>query len=152
MGIKWVANFHRIAWAREKRRLVVSIISEDEDGAISLARHINKWNDRFVKLIIIEGDDEYAVCCYQDPMASRDQSIGLYRPRLPRTVGYEQAKIFFKERPPLFQVAYASDYTRMETYRQVSRLVSPARSRIISVSDLKRQEYYYERGAVAEHK
>lgn len=149
--IAWTGGFYRIAWAHEAGRLVVSPIFEDVKVATRLSKYVESWNDRFVRLTIVEGDTEYAVCCYQDPLVTGEgPGMGIYKPGLPRIAGYDQAKILFLERPPLFQVAFASDYARMDTYEQVSRLVSPARCRIISQHDLRRQEYYYERSAAAE--
>ena len=150
-GITWMGGFYRIAWAHEAGRLVVSPVFEDLKTATGLSRHIESWNDRFVRMTIIESEKEYAVCCYQDPLVAGDaSSVGVYKPGLPRISGYDQAKPLFLERPPMFQVAFASNYARMETYEQVSRLVSPARCRIISDHDLRRQEYYYERSAAIE--
>ncbi len=149
MAITWTGGFPRIAWAQEKKRLVISAIFENREAAEALAQHVNRWNDRFVKLIIIEDANEYAVCCYQDPTALGEENTGVYRPGLPRISGYDQVKVLFKTRTPMFQVAYASDYTRMETYQQISRLVSPARSRIIPATHLRRQEFYYERDAIS---
>ena len=125
---------------------MVAPVFEDYDTAVDVSRRINRWNDRFVKLTIIEYDAEYAVCCYQDPTVNRDgTNIGMYRSGLPRIAGYEQAKPFFLAKSPLFQIAYAADYARLETYRQASRLIYPSRCRIITVQNMKRQEYYYER-------
>lgn len=137
-----------MAWAQEAGRLVVSCIFEDMDVAAELAGHVNAWNDRFSKMTIIEEESEYAICCHQDPLASGEgPNVGIYRPGLPRIGGYERAKELFRERPPMLQLAFAADYTRMETYQQVSRLILPGRSRIIDIRDLRRQEYYYERVA-----
>ena len=147
--IKWLGGFNRIAWAHETGRLVVSPIFEDRNLAVLLADYVDAWNDRFTKLTIIEEDSTYSVCCYQDPTVSMGETVGILRPGLLRIAGYDQARPLFLERPPLFQVAYAADYSRMETYEQVSRLLSPARCRIITGRDLKRQEYYYERLAMA---
>lgn len=146
--IEWRGGFNRIAWAHEAGRLVVSPIFEDRDTAVYLASCVDSWNDRFAKLTIIEDENLYSVCCYQDPLVAGDRNIGIYRAGLPRIGGYDQARPLFLERPPLFQVAYAMDYTRMDTYEQMSRLLSPARCRIIESRNLKRQEYYYERRAV----
>lgn len=147
--IRWVGGFHRIAWTHETGRLVVSPIFEDKKMAISLARHMELWNDRFTKLTIIEDEKNYAICCYEDPLVSQGESVGILRLNLLRIAGYDQARPLFLERSPLFQVLYTSDYTRLETYEQVSRLVTPARCRIIARRDLKRQEFYYERLAMA---
>lgn len=145
-AIEWLSGFNRISWAHEAGRLVVAPVFEDYNMAVDVSRRINRWNDRFVKLTIIEHDTEYAVCCYQDPTVNRDDKvIGMYRSGLPRIAGYDQAKPFFLAKSPLFQIAYAADYARLETYRQASRLIYPSRCRIISAHDMKRQEYYYER-------
>lgn len=144
--IDWYGGFNRISWAHEAGRLVVAPVFEDYDMAVNVSERINRWNDRFVKLTIIESDTEYAVCCYQDPTVDRDDvGMGMYRSGLPRIAGYEQAKQFFLAKSPLFQIAYAADYARLETYRQASRLIYPSRCRIITVQNMKRQEYYYER-------
>lgn len=145
-AIEWYGDFNRISWAHEAGRLVVTPVFEDYEMAVRVSRRINRWNDRFVKLTIIEHDAEYAVCCYQDPTVDRDDvGMGMYRSGLPRIAGYEQAKPFFLAKSPLFQIAYAADYARLETYRQASRLIYPSRCRIITVQNMKRQEYYYER-------
>ena len=143
--MEWRGGFNRIAWAHEAGRLVVSPIFEDRSVAVFLANCVDSWNDRFAKLTIIEDKNLYSVCCYQDPLIYGGRNIGIYRSGLPRIGGYDLARPLFLERPPLFQIAYAMDYTRMDTYEQMSRLLSPARCRIISRRELKRQEYYYER-------
>lgn len=149
-GIVWHGGFHRIAWAHDAGRLVVSPVFEDRDMAAFLAGCVNSWNDRFAKLTIIEHETLYSVCCYQDPLVSGGSGMGIFRGGLPRIGGYDQARPLFLEKPPLFQVAYAFDYTRFDTYEQMSRLLSPARCRIIGKRALKRQEFYYERLAVAD--
>lgn len=146
--IVWRGGFNRIAWAHEAGRLVVSPVFEDREMAVFLAGCVDSWIDRFAKLTVIEDENTYTVCCYQDPVVSGARSVGIYRPGLPRIGGYDHARPLFLERSPLFQIAYALDYTRMDTYEQMSRLLSPARCRIIGLRDLKRQEYYYERLAV----
>ena len=143
--IVWRGGFNRIAWAHEAGRLVVSPVFEDREMAVFLAGCVDSWIDRFAKLTIIEDESSYTVCCYQDPVVSGSRSVGIYRADLPRIGGYDHARPLFLERAPLFQIAYAMDYTRMDTYEQMSRLLSPARCRIIGMRDLKRQEYDYER-------
>lgn len=147
--MKWVSGFNRVIWAHENDRLTVSPMFDDKHLAVSMAKHMDLWNDRFTKLTIIEDDTNYAVCCYEDPLVSQGESVGILRLNLLRIAGYDKAKPLFLERPPLFQVMYASDYSKLTTYERVSRLVSPARCRIITHQDLKRQEYYYERLAMA---
>lgn len=148
-GIGWERDFYGISWAYEGDRLVISTVFEDKAKAASVAGHVEGWSDKFTRLTIIEKDnDEFAVCCYQDPQISkRDTNIGLYRTGMRRSGGYEQAKPMLEEKSPLLQIAYASDVRDMNTYEQVSRLVPLRKCRIISERDLKRQEYYYERSA-----
>ena len=148
-SIKWQTEFHGISWAYEKDRLVVSLVFEDTQIAASVTRAVEQWRDRFTRLTIIEKEhDEFAICCYQDPQVSKDEkNIGLFRTGMKQRSGYEQAKPMIQEKPPLMQIAYASDVRDMGTYEQVSRLVPMRKCRIISEKDLRRQEYHYEKTA-----
>ncbi len=149
LDIAWKKNFYGISWAYEKDRLVVSIVFEDKKEAMSIAREIEDWSDKFTRLTIIEKEnDEFAICCYQDPQISKNGSrLGLFRTGMRQSGGYEQAKPMIVEKPPLLQIAYAADVIDMNTYEQISRLVPMRKCRIISEKDLKRQEYYYEKNA-----
>jgi hypothetical protein len=60
---------------------------------------------------------------------------------------YEQAKPIIKQRAPLLQILYAADARVINTYEQISRLVSIRKCRIIKESDLKKQEYFFEKTA-----
>ena len=69
--IEWHGNFFGISWAYEKDRLVVSTVFEDKDEALLLAKEVESWSDKFTRMTIIEkNNDEYALCCYQDPQIS----------------------------------------------------------------------------------
>ena len=131
--------------------MVVSMVFENKTDAINIAREVEEWSDKFTRLTIIERpNDEFTICCYQDPQISkREINTGLLRTGMKRSVGYEQAKPMIKERPPLVQITYASDAIDMSTYEQISRLVPIRKCRIISEKDLKRQEFYYEKTAKA---
>ncbi len=61
--------------------------------------------------------------------------------------GYAQAKPMIEERAPLLQIAYAADVRSINTYEQISRLVPIRKCRIIKESDLKKQEYFFEKTA-----
>lgn len=146
--IEWHGNFYGISWAYEKDRLVISTVFEDKDEAIELSQEINNWSDKFTRLTIIEKNNgEYAMCCYQDPQISKGKNVGLYRSGMIQAGGYEQAKPMMEEKSPLLQIAYAADVRDMNTYEQTSRLVPLRKCRIISESELKKQEYYYEKMA-----
>lgn len=131
---------------------MVSLVFEDTGIAAAVARAVEGWSDKFTRLTIIEkDDDEFAICCYQDPQISKDKSnIGLFRTGMKQRSGYEQAKPMILEKIPLMQIAYAADVRDMRTYEQVSRLVPMRKCRIISEKDLKRQEYHYEKTANAQ--
>lgn len=146
-SIDWYREFYGIAWAYENNRLVISPIFEDREIAFKLAKQLEDWNDRFTKLTIIEKDNgEYAICCFQDPQISKDnKQVGIFRDGLSQIGGYDQAKPMIEEKSPLLQIAYASNATNMNTYEQVSRLVSIAKCKIINENQLKKQEYYYEK-------
>jgi len=149
LDINWKNNFYGISWAYEKDRLVISTVFEDKKEAMSIAKEIEDWSDKFTRLTIIEKDnDEFAICVYQDPQISKnDNNSGLFRTGMRQSVGYEQAKPMIVERPPLLQIAYAADVRDIKTYEQISRLVPMRKCRIISEKDLKKQEYYYEKTA-----
>jgi hypothetical protein len=146
--ISWHDNFFWISWAYEKDRLVVSTVFEDKNEAMELASEVDKWSEKFTRLTIIEKDNgEYAICCYQDPQISKGKNVGLYRNGMRQAGGYEQAKPMIEEKSPLLQIAYAADIRDMNTYEQISRLITLRKCRIISENDLKKQEFYYERNA-----
>ena len=147
--IEWHRNFYGISWAYEKDRLVISTVFEDKKEAISIAKEIEEWSDKFTRLTIIEKEnDEFAICCYQDPQVSKTgKNIGLFRTGMRQSGGYEQAKPMIEEKSPLLQIAYAADVRDMNTYEQISRLVPLRKCRIISEKDLKKQEFYYEKTA-----
>ncbi|MCH7560022.1 MAG: hypothetical protein IIC67_01400 [Thaumarchaeota archaeon] len=146
--INWHGDFG-ILWAYEKDRFVVSTVFEDKEEAISIAKEIESWSEKFTRLTIIEKkDDEYAICCYQDPQISKsDKQIGLFKTGMRQSSGYEQVKPMIEERSPLLQIAYATDIIDMRTYEEISRLVPLRKCRIISEKDLKRQEFFYEKNA-----
>jgi len=146
--INWHGNFG-ILWAYEKERFVVTTVFEDKKEAILIAKEIEDWSEKFTRLTIIEKkDDEYAICCYQDPQISKsDNNIGLFRTGMRQSSGYEQVKPMIEEGPPLLQIAYAKDIIDLSTYDQISKLVPMRKCRIISEKDLKKQEYFYEKTA-----
>ncbi len=146
--IDWYGNFG-ILWAYEKERFVVTAVFEDKNEAISIAKKIEEWSEKFTRLTIIEKkDDEYAICCYQDPQISKsEKNIGLFRTGMRQSSGYEQVKPMIEEGPPLLQIAYAVDMIDVSTYEQISRLVPMRKCRIIYEKDLKKQEFFYEKTA-----
>lgn len=148
-NINWHKNFYGISWAYEKDRIVVSTVFEDKSEAISIAKEIEDWSDKFTRLTIIEKEnDEFAICCYQDPQISKNSKhLGLFRTGMRQSGGYEQAKPMIEEKSPLLQIAYAADVRDMTTYEQISRLVPIRKCRIISEKDLKKQEFFYEKNA-----
>ena len=151
--IDWHRSFG-ISWAYEKDRLVLSTVFEDKKEALTIAQEVEDWSDKFTRLTIIEKvDDEFAICCYQDPQISKSsKQIGLFRTGMRQSSGYEQAKPMIKERSPLLQIAYAADIIDMRTYEQISRLVPMRKCRIISEKDLKKQEFFYEKTANSQNK
>ena len=151
--INWHENFG-ISWAYEKDRLVLSTVFEDKKEALTIAQEVEDWSDKFTRLTIIEKiDDEFAICCYQDPQISKsNKQIGLFRTGMRQSSGYEQAKPMIEERSPLLQIAYAADIIDMKTYEQISRLVPMRKCRIISEKDLKKQEFFYEKTANSQNK
>jgi len=139
--INWHQNFG-ILWAYEKERFVVSTVFEDKKEAMQIAKEIENWSEKFTRLTIIEKvDDEYAICCYQDPQVSKsNKHIGLFRTGMRQSSGYEQVKPMLAERPPLLQIAYAADIIDMSTYEEISSLVPMRKCRIISEKDLKKKK------------
>jgi len=147
--IDWNRKFYGILWAYEKDRFVISMVFEDKEEAISIAKEVEDWSEKFTRLTIIEKDnDEFAICSYQDPQISKSsKNIGLFRTGMKQSSGYEQVKPMIEERAPLLQIAYAADVRDMSTYEQISRLIPIKKCRIISEKDLKRQEFFYEKTA-----
>jgi len=147
--INWYRNFYGISWAHEKDRLVISTVFEDKKDAKSVAKEIDGWSDKFTRLTIIEKDnDEFAICCYQDPQISKtNRHVGLFRTGMRQSSGYNQAKPIIEEKSPLLQIAYAADVRDINTYEEISRLVPMRKCRIISEKDLKKQEFFYEKTA-----
>ena len=146
--INWHGDFG-ILWAYEKERFVVSTVFEDKEEAISIAKEVEKWSEKFTRLTIIEKkDDEYAICCFQDPQISKsDKHVGLFRTGMRQSSGYEQVKPMIEERSPLLQIVYATDIIDKSTYEQISKLVPLRKCRIISEKDLRKQEFFYEKTA-----
>jgi hypothetical protein len=146
--INWHGDFG-ILWAYEKDRFVITAVFEDKEEAISIAKEIESWSEKFTRLTIIEkNDDEYAICCYQDPQISKsDKQMGLFRTGMRQSSGYEQVKPMIQEGPPLLEIAFAVDIIDMSTYEQISKLVPMRKCRTISEKDLKKQEFYYEKSA-----
>ena len=98
-----------------------------------VAKEVEDWSDKFTRLTIIEKpNDEFAICCYQDPQISKKEiHMGLFRTGMRQSGGYEQAKPMVEEKSPLLQIAYAEDVRDMNTYEQISRLVPMRKCRII---------------------
>jgi len=146
-SIDWQGGFYGIAWAYENKRLVVSPIFDDKKQAIKIAEAVEDWNDRFTKLTIIEDNvGQYAICCFQDPQITKNKkNIGIYHKGLSQIGGYERVKPMIEEKTPLLQIAYASNVKDMNTYQQISRLISLSKCKIINEAELKKQEYYYEK-------
>ena len=151
--IIWHKNFYGTSWAYEKDRLVVSIVFEDKDEAVRIAEKVKQWSEKFTRLTIIEKENgEYSLCSYQDPQISKTKTnIGLFRTGMIQAGGYEQVKPLILEKPPLLQIAFAKDVRDMKTYEQISPLITLRKCRIISESDLKKQEFFYEKAAEADH-
>ena len=145
--IDWRKNFFGISWAHEKDRIVVSIVFEDKKEAIEISKNIEKWSDKFTRLTIIEKDeDEFALCCYQDPQVSKsDKHIGLFRTGMRQSSGYNQVKPIIEEKAPLLQIVFAEDAIDISTYEEISKIIPIRKFRIINEKDLKKQEYYYEK-------
>ncbi|MGY5141635.1 MAG: hypothetical protein ACW9WZ_01155 [Nitrosopumilus sp.] len=147
--IDWRKNFYGISWAHEKDRLVLSLVFEDKIESKEISNNIEKWSDKFTRLTIIEKvDDEFAICCYQDPQVSKtEKHIGLFRTGMRQSGGYQQVKPFFKEKSPMIQIAFAADAIDITTYEEISRLIPIRKFRIINERDLKKQEFFYEKTA-----
>lgn len=145
--IDWRRNFYGISWAHEKDRIVVSIVFEDKDEAVEISKNIENWSEKFTRLTIIEKEeDEFALCCYQDPQVSKsDKHIGLFRTGMRQSSGYNQVKPIIEEKAPLLQIAFAADAIDITTYEEISKLIPIRKFRIINEKDLKKQEYYYEK-------
>lgn len=145
--IDWRRNFYGISWAHEKDRIVVSIVFEDKEEALEISRNIENWSEKFTRLTIIEKeDDEFAICCYQDPQVSKsDKHIGLFRTGMRQSSGYNQVKPIIEEKAPLLQIAFAEDAIDITTYEEISKIIPIRKFRIINEKDLKKQEYYYEK-------
>ncbi|MBI1662953.1 MAG: hypothetical protein IS860_05590 [Nitrosopumilus sp.] len=145
--IDWRRNFYGISWAHEKDRIVVSMVFEDKDEALEISKNIENWSEKFTRLTIIEKeDDEFAICCYQDPQVSKsDKHIGLFRTGMRQSSGYNQVKPVIEEKAPLLQIAFAADAIDITTYEEISKLIPIRKFRIINEKDLKKQEYYYEK-------
>ncbi len=145
--IDWRRNFYGISWAHEKDRIVVSIVFEDKDEALEISRNIENWSEKFTRLTIIEKEeDEFALCCYQDPQVSKSEKhIGLFRTGMRQSSGYNQVKPIIEQKAPLLQIAFAADAIDITTYEEISKLIPIRKFRIINEKDLKKQEYYYEK-------
>ncbi|MEO2219934.1 MAG: hypothetical protein ABGW55_00055 [Nitrosopumilus sp.] len=145
--IDWYLNFFNISWAREQDKLVLLVIFEDKKMATNVAQEIESWSEKFTRLTIIEKeDDEFAICCYEDPQISKsDKRIGLFITGMKRSTGYEYTKIIIEDKSTLLQIIYAEDFLDIKTHEEVSKLVPLRKCRIISEKDLKKQEFYYEK-------
>ena len=147
--IDWYRNFFNISWAREQNKLVLLVVFEDKKTATNVAKEIENWSEKFTRLTIIEKDnDEYAICCYEDPQISKsDKKIGLFMTGMKQSTGYEYTKIIIEDKATLLQITYAEDFIDIKTHEEISKLVPLRKSRIISENDLKKQQYYFERTA-----
>ncbi|MDC0450607.1 hypothetical protein OAL59_01575 [Nitrosopumilus sp.] len=147
--IDWYRDFFNISWAREQNKLVLLVVFEDKKTAINVAKEIENWSEKFTRLTIIEKDnDEYAICCYEDPQISKsDKKIGLFMTGMKQSTGYEYTKIIIEDKATLLQITYAEDFIDIKTHEEISKLVPLRKSRIISENDLKKQQYYFERTA-----
>ncbi len=152
--IEWYRNFFNISWAREQNKLVLLVVFEDKKTAINIAKEIENWSEKFTRLTIIEkDDDEYSICCYEDPQISKsDKKIGLFMTGMKQSTGYEYTKIIIEDKSTLLQIIYAEDFIDIKTYEEISKLVPLRKSRIISENDLKKQQYYFERTAYNDKK
>jgi predicted GH43/DUF377 family glycosyl hydrolase len=152
--IEWYRNFFNISWAREQNKLVLLVVFEDKKTAINIAKEIENWSEKFTRLTIIEKDnDEYSICCYEDPQISKsDKKIGLFMTGMKQSTGYEYTKIIIEDKSTLLQITYAEDFIDIKTYEEISKLVPLRKSRIISENDLKKQQYYFERTAYNDKK
>ena len=145
--IDWYREFFNISWAREQDKLVLRIVFEDKKVAESITDEIEGWSEKFTRLTVIEKkDDEFAICCFQDPQISKsDKRIGLFRTGMRQSSGYEYTKIIIEDKSTLLQIAYAKDALDIRTYEEISKLVPMRKCRIIAEKDLKKQEFYFER-------
>ena len=145
--IDWYRNFFNISWAREQDKLVLLIVFEDKKVATNVAQEIESWSEKFTRLTIIEKeDDEFAICCYEDPQISKsDKKIGLFITGMRQSTGYEYTKIIIEDKSTLLQIIHAEDFLDIKTHEEVSKLVPLRKCRIISEKDLKKQEFYYEK-------
>ncbi len=152
--IEWYRNFFNISWAREQNKLVLLVVFEDKKTAINIAKEIENWSEKFTRLTIIEKDnDEYSICCYEDPQISKsDKKIGLFMTGMKQSTGYEYTKIIIEDKSTLLQIIYAEDFIDIKTYEEISKLVPLRKCRIISENDLKKQQYYFERTAYNDKK
>ncbi|HJM79724.1 MAG TPA: hypothetical protein QF656_04235 [Nitrosopumilus sp.] len=147
--INWYKDNFNISWAREQDKLVLLIVFEDKHAATNVGKEIERWSEKFTRLTIIEkNDDEYAICCYEDPQISKsDKKIGLFMTGMKQSTGYEYTKIIIEDKFTLLQITYAEDYLDIKTHEAISKLVPLRKCRIISEKDLKKQQYYFERTA-----
>ncbi len=145
--INWYRNFFNISWAREQDKLVLLVVFEDKKVATTVAKEIENWSEKFTRLTIIEKEqDEFAICCYEDPQISKsDKRIGLFITGMKQSTGYEYTKIIIEDKSTLLQITYAQDFLDIKTHEEISKLVPLRKCRIISEKDLKKQEYYFER-------
>jgi hypothetical protein len=145
--INWYRNFFNISWAREQDKLVLLVVFEDKKVATNIAKEIESWSEKFTRLTIIEKEqDEFAICCYEDPQISKsDKRIGLFITGMKQSTGYEYTKIIIEDKSTLLQIIYAEDFLDIKTHEEISKLVPLRKCRIISEKDLKKQEYYFER-------
>jgi len=145
--IDWYREFFNISWAREQDKLVLRIVFEDKKVAEEITKEIESWSEKFTRLTVIEKkDDEFAICCFQDPQISKsNKRIGLFRTGMRQSSGYEYTKIIIEDKSTLLQITYAKDALDIRTYEEISKLVPMRKCRIISEKDLKKQEFYFER-------
>ena len=145
--IDWYRNFFNISWAREQDKLVLLVVFEDKKVARNVAQEIESWSEKFTRLTIIEKEqDEFAICCYEDPQISKsDKKIGLFITGMRQSTGYEYTKIIIEDKSTLLQIIHADDFLDIKTHEEVSKLVPLRKCRIISEKDLKKQEFYYEK-------
>ncbi len=132
----------------------MSVVFEDRNAANQIVNEIHQWSEKFTRLTVIEKqNEEYSLCMYQDPQISKTATnVGLYRTGMIQSGGYEQVKPLILEKSPLLQIAFAKDVRDMNTYEQISQLISMRKCRIISENDLKRQEFFWEKTAEEFHK
>ena len=145
--INWYRDFFNISWAREQDKLVLLVVFEDKKVARNVAKEIERWSEKFTRLTIIEKEqDEFAICCYEDPQISKsNKKIGLFITGMKQSTGYEYTKIIIEDKSTLLQITYAEDFIDIKTHEEISKLVPLRKCRIISEKDLKKQEYYFER-------